>query len=59
MIFLRLKYLSWDADANDIRNFFYGLFIPNGGVRIIGGEEGEAFIDVNLNSTSLCRGRYH
>lgn len=46
MIILRLKYLSWNADTEDIRNFFQGLLIPKGGVQIIGGDEGEAFIGI-------------
>ncbi|XP_052232190.1 uncharacterized protein LOC127845363 isoform X2 [Dreissena polymorpha] len=43
-VIIRLQGLSWSASAADIRNFFNGLSIPPGGVRIIGGEKGDAFI---------------
>lgn len=43
-VIIRLQGLSWSASAMDIRNFFKGLSIPPGGVRIIGGEKGDAFI---------------
>ncbi|XP_053401626.1 uncharacterized protein LOC123549099 isoform X2 [Mercenaria mercenaria] len=43
-VIIRLQGLSWSASAMDIRNFFKGLSIPPGGVRIIGGENGDAFI---------------
>lgn len=41
---LRLQNLSWSANASDIREFFYGCEIPNGGVRIIGGDDGDCFV---------------
>lgn len=41
---VRLQNLSWSASAPDVRKFFRGLEIPNGGVRIIGGEDGECFV---------------
>ena len=41
---VRLQNLPWSASAPDVRKFFKGLEIPNGGVRIIGGEEGECFV---------------
>ncbi|XP_072548350.1 RNA binding motif protein 12Ba [Salminus brasiliensis] len=40
----RLLGLSADAGSEDIRAFFHGLHIPEGGVHIIGGRRGEAFI---------------
>ena len=43
-VIIRLQGLSWSASAMDIRNFFKGLSIPPGGVHIIGGERGDAFI---------------
>ncbi|KAK3541409.1 hypothetical protein QTP86_025079 [Hemibagrus guttatus] len=41
---LRLQGLNEDAGFEDIRSFFQGLTIPEGGVHIIGGKLGEAFI---------------
>lgn len=43
-VIIRLQNLPWTANARDIRNFFSGLAIPEGGVHIIGGEMGDAFI---------------
>ncbi|XP_076448753.1 uncharacterized protein LOC143285393 [Babylonia areolata] len=43
-VIIRLQGLPWSASALDIRNFFRGLIIPQGGVHIIGGEKGDAFI---------------
>ncbi|MEE6463567.1 hypothetical protein FKM82_005953 [Ascaphus truei] len=43
-IFIRLQGLPLDAHPVDIRHFFFGLSIPRGGVYVIGGELGEAFI---------------
>jgi RNA-binding protein 12 len=43
-VIIRLQNLSWSACATDIRNFFKNLMIPEGGVHIIGGENGDAFI---------------
>ncbi|XP_018415696.1 PREDICTED: RNA-binding protein 12B-B-like [Nanorana parkeri] len=43
---LRLQGLSNRANSYDIRKFFVGLDIPQGGVHIIGGSDGEAFVDV-------------
>lgn len=43
---LRLQGLSDRASSYDIRKFFVGLEIPQGGVHIIGGSDGEAFVDV-------------
>ncbi|KAM4689533.1 RNA-binding protein 12B-like [Discoglossus pictus] len=43
-VVIRLQGLPVVADSVDIRNFFTGLNIPDGGVHIIGGKLGEAFI---------------
>ncbi|XP_066250027.1 RNA-binding protein 12 [Euwallacea similis] len=43
-IIIRLQNLPWSANALDIRQFFGGLQIPEGGVHIVGGELGDAFI---------------
>lgn len=43
-VIIRLQGLPWSASAMNIRNFFSGLSIPAGGVHIIGGEGGDAFI---------------
>ncbi|XP_028282141.1 RNA binding motif protein 12Bb [Parambassis ranga] len=43
-VVIRLQGLRVTAGAEDIRRFFTGLRIPDGGVHIIGGEQEEAFI---------------
>ncbi|KAA0186830.1 hypothetical protein HAZT_HAZT011554 [Hyalella azteca] len=43
-VIIRLQNLPWSANASDIREFFKGLLIPEGGVHIVGGEQGDAFI---------------
>ncbi|CAL8247138.1 unnamed protein product [Lota lota] len=43
-VVIRLQGLRITAGSEDIRNFFTGLRIPDGGVHIIGGEKEEAFI---------------
>ena len=43
-VIIRLQNLPWSANAADIRQFFKGLLIPEGGVHIVGGEQGDAFI---------------
>ncbi|XP_026546692.1 RNA-binding protein 12B [Notechis scutatus] len=43
-VVIRLQGLPLVAGSGDIRRFFSGLNIPDGGVHIIGGEKGEAFI---------------
>ena len=43
-VIIRLQNLPWNANALDIRRFFQGLAIPDGGVHIIGGDKGDAFI---------------
>lgn len=41
---VRLQNLSNSASAADVRSFFHGFDIPNGGVKIIGGDKGECFV---------------
>uniref|UniRef100_A0A4W5QWS7 RNA binding motif protein 12Ba n=1 Tax=Hucho hucho TaxID=62062 RepID=A0A4W5QWS7_9TELE len=43
-IVLRLQGLNIEAGTEDIRRFFTNLYIPEGGVYIIGGHLGESFI---------------
>lgn len=43
-VVLRLQGLNIEAGPEDIRRFFHGLPIPEGGVHITGGRLGEAFI---------------
>ncbi|XP_051922048.1 RNA binding motif protein 12Bb isoform X2 [Hippocampus zosterae] len=43
-VVIRLQGLRITAGSQDIRKFFTGLKIPDGGVHIIGGEQEEAFI---------------
>ncbi|KAG5886848.1 RNA-binding protein 12, partial [Gonioctena quinquepunctata] len=43
-VIIRLQNLPWSANALDIRQYFSGLSIPEGGVHIVGGEQGDAFI---------------
>lgn len=43
-VIVRLQNLPWAANAVDIRQYFHGLSIPEGGVHIVGGELGDAFI---------------
>ena len=43
-VIIRLQNLPWTANALDIRRFFSGLSIPDGGVHIVGGDKGDAFI---------------
>ncbi|XP_073535698.1 RNA-binding protein 12B [Phyllobates terribilis] len=43
-VVIRLQGLPVSAGSVDIRHFFSGLQIPDGGVHIIGGKLGEAFI---------------
>lgn len=43
-IIIRLQNLPLTANSLDIRKYFAGLSIPDGGVHIIGGEKGDAFI---------------
>lgn len=43
-VIIRLQNLPWSANSLDIRHYFNGLSIPEGGVHIVGGEMGDAFI---------------
>ncbi|KAI8039465.1 RNA-binding protein 12 [Drosophila gunungcola] len=53
-VIIRLQNLPWTANARDIRNFFSGLAIPEGGVHIIGGEMGDAFIAFSTDEDARC-----
>ncbi|CAF0799249.1 unnamed protein product [Didymodactylos carnosus] len=46
---IRLQNLPNEAKAQDIRKFFAGLSIPDGGVHVVGGEKGDAFIAFNTD----------
>ena len=55
-VIIRLQNLPWSANALDVRAYFKGLSIPDGGVHIVGGEMGDAFIAfryLNANSFRL------
>ncbi|CAL8088078.1 unnamed protein product [Calicophoron daubneyi] len=43
-VIIRLQNLPMSANASNIRRFFGGLAIPEGGVHIVGGNDGDAFI---------------
>jgi len=43
-VIIRLQNLPLSASSIDIRTFFRGLSIPDGGVHIVGGRDGDAFI---------------
>ncbi|XP_053674742.1 uncharacterized protein LOC128725048 [Anopheles nili] len=43
-VIIRLQNLALAANASDVRDFFKGLAIPDGGVHIVGGAQGDAFI---------------
>ena len=47
VVVIRLKNLSRNANPSDIHEFFKKFKIPNGGVQIMGGEDGIAFILFN------------
>ena len=49
---IRLKHLPDEADSGDIRRFFKKVQIPEGGVRILGGEKGIVYITL-ANETGL------
>ncbi|XP_074843043.1 RNA-binding protein 12B [Carettochelys insculpta] len=59
-VVIRLQGLPLVAGPADIRRFFSGLNIPDGGVHIIGGETGEAFIifatDEDARRAMSCSG---
>ena len=44
---IRLKHLPDEADSTDIRKFFKKIEIPDGGVRILGGEKGVVYITIS------------
>ncbi|XP_067304682.1 RNA binding motif protein 12Ba [Pseudorasbora parva] len=58
VVVLRLQGLNTEAGSEDIRRFFHGLHIPEGGVHIIGGEMGEAFIIFNTEREGQLAMRY-
>ncbi|CAI4228147.1 unnamed protein product [Auanema sp. JU1783] len=43
-VIIRLQFLPLSANSADVRAFFHGLKIPEGGVHIIGGENGDVFV---------------
>ncbi|KAM6446078.1 RNA-binding protein 12B [Rhynochetos jubatus] len=61
-VVIRLQGLPLVAGSADIRHFFLGLNIPDGGVHIIGGEIGEAFIifatDEDARRAMSCSGGF-
>lgn len=61
-VVIRLQGLPVVAGSADIRRFFTGLNIPDGGVHIIGGENGEAFIifatDEDARQAMSCSGGF-
>ncbi|KFQ18988.1 RNA-binding protein 12B, partial [Merops nubicus] len=61
-VVIRLQGLPVVAGPADIRRFFLGLNIPDGGVHIIGGEIGEAFIifatDEDARRAMSCSGGF-
>ncbi|KFP70102.1 RNA-binding protein 12B, partial [Acanthisitta chloris] len=61
-VVIRLQGLPVVAGPPDIRRFFLGLNIPDGGVHIIGGEVGEAFIifatDEDARRAMSCSGGF-
>ncbi|NXL93426.1 RB12B protein, partial [Alectura lathami] len=61
-VVIRLQGLPVVAGPADIRRFFLGLNIPDGGVHIIGGEIGEAFIifatDEDARRAMTCSGGF-
>uniref|UniRef100_A0A2H8TIS7 RNA-binding protein 12 n=1 Tax=Melanaphis sacchari TaxID=742174 RepID=A0A2H8TIS7_9HEMI len=48
-VIIRLQNLPWAANAADIRQYFQGLSIPEGGVHIVGGEKGDVFISFSTD----------
>uniref|UniRef100_A0A1I8HHT2 RRM domain-containing protein n=1 Tax=Macrostomum lignano TaxID=282301 RepID=A0A1I8HHT2_9PLAT len=51
-VLIRLQNLAWSANASDIRRFFNGLAIPEGGVHIVGGDRGDAFVTFTSDETA-------
>lgn len=58
MTILRLKGLNVQAGLEDIRKFFKCLYIPDGGVWIVGGSLGEAFIAFTTEKDAQRAMRY-
>ncbi|KAG7242034.1 hypothetical protein INR49_024079, partial [Caranx melampygus] len=59
VIILRLQGLDVKAGAEDIRRFFENLHIPDGGVYIVGGSLGEAFIAFTTERDAQLAMRYN
>ncbi|XP_041421183.1 uncharacterized protein LOC379184 isoform X2 [Xenopus laevis] len=61
-VVIRLQGLPLVAGSTDIRHFFSGLHIPEGGVHITGGKHGEAFIifptDEDARRAMSCSGGF-
>lgn len=57
-IILRLQGLDVKAGTEDIRTFFEGLRIPDGGVYIVGGRLKEAFIAFTTERDAQLAMRY-
>ncbi|NP_001083138.1 RNA binding motif protein 12B gene 3 S homeolog [Xenopus laevis] len=61
-VVIRLQGLPVTAGSNDIRHFFSGLHIPDGGVHITGGKYAEAFIifatDEDARRAMRCSGGF-
>ncbi|XP_030072373.1 RNA-binding protein 12B [Microcaecilia unicolor] len=53
-VVIRLQGLPVSAGSADIRHFFMGLTVPDGGVHIIGGEFGEAYIIFATDDDARC-----
>lgn len=58
-VIIRLQNLPWSANALDIRQYFHGLSIPEGGVHIVGGEQGDAFIAFRYIKGNVHRYQLH
>ena len=54
-IVVRLKHLPDEADSSDIRKFFKKVEIPEGGVRILGGEKGIVYITLESENGKTYR----
>lgn len=47
---VRLRNFASSVTSSDIRNFFHGISIPNGGVSIMDGSSGDAFIVLSTDA---------
>ena len=55
---IRLKHLPDEADSGDIRRFFKKVQIPEGGVRILGGEKGIVYITLATETGKYEHSRF-